>query len=206
MLLRYALGEEKAAQRIEAAVMGALDKGFRTGDIMSPGMVPLFLFYFKSIIASVNSFNYCVLINPFTCFWLFIAPVADCLPYVVRLTSAARKWETSCSRHSKLLNRLLLCTKKERYIVTWLRRERKMLPRCTLFFNPFLRFLGSIGCVEWQEFVVQVMGLTVCAGDKLLQLVEVSSMYQKLISSLRKSRFLPGAGMHAMMLLGNCST
>lgn len=38
MLLRYALGEEKAAQRIEAAVMGALDKGFRTGDIMSPGM------------------------------------------------------------------------------------------------------------------------------------------------------------------------
>lgn len=39
MLLRYALGEENAAQRIEAAVMGALDKGFRTGDIMSPGMV-----------------------------------------------------------------------------------------------------------------------------------------------------------------------
>ncbi|KAG0562693.1 hypothetical protein M758_9G091200 [Ceratodon purpureus] len=38
MLLRYALGEENAAQRIEAAVMGALDKGFRTGDIMSPGM------------------------------------------------------------------------------------------------------------------------------------------------------------------------
>jgi isocitrate/isopropylmalate dehydrogenase len=39
MLLRYALGEENAAQRIEAAVMGALDKGFRTGDIMSPGLV-----------------------------------------------------------------------------------------------------------------------------------------------------------------------
>lgn len=38
MLLRYALGEENAAQRIEAAVMGALDKGFRTGDIMSPGL------------------------------------------------------------------------------------------------------------------------------------------------------------------------
>jgi isocitrate/isopropylmalate dehydrogenase len=39
MLLRYALGEESSAQRIEAAVMSALDKGFRTGDIMSPGMV-----------------------------------------------------------------------------------------------------------------------------------------------------------------------
>lgn len=39
MLLRYALGEESCSQRIEAAVMSALDKGFRTGDIMSPGMV-----------------------------------------------------------------------------------------------------------------------------------------------------------------------
>ena len=39
MLLRYALGEESSAQRIEAAVLSALDKGFRTGDIMSPGMV-----------------------------------------------------------------------------------------------------------------------------------------------------------------------
>ena len=39
MLLRYALGEESSAQRIEAAVVAALDKGFRTGDIMSPGMV-----------------------------------------------------------------------------------------------------------------------------------------------------------------------
>lgn len=49
MLLRYALGEEKAAQRIEAAVMGALDKGFRTGDIMSPGMVFLSFFIFHNI-------------------------------------------------------------------------------------------------------------------------------------------------------------
>eukprot|EP00245_Coleochaete_scutata_P003342 TRINITY_DN14905_c1_g1_i1.p1 TRINITY_DN14905_c1_g1~~TRINITY_DN14905_c1_g1_i1.p1 ORF type:complete len:475 (+),score=119.93 TRINITY_DN14905_c1_g1_i1:70-1425(+) len=37
MMLRYGLGEESAALRIEAAVMAALDAGFRTGDIMSPG-------------------------------------------------------------------------------------------------------------------------------------------------------------------------
>lgn len=39
MLLRYALGEEKAAKRIENAVMDALNRGFRTGDIYSPGNV-----------------------------------------------------------------------------------------------------------------------------------------------------------------------
>ncbi|XP_052175958.1 3-isopropylmalate dehydrogenase 2, chloroplastic-like [Diospyros lotus] len=37
MLLRYGLGEEKAAQRIEAAVLDTLDRGFRTGDIYSGG-------------------------------------------------------------------------------------------------------------------------------------------------------------------------
>ncbi|KAI5660444.1 hypothetical protein M9H77_29237 [Catharanthus roseus] len=37
MLLKYGLGEEKAAQRIEAAVMDALNRGFRTGDIHSAG-------------------------------------------------------------------------------------------------------------------------------------------------------------------------
>ncbi|KAM7253851.1 hypothetical protein ACFE04_031533 [Oxalis oulophora] len=37
MLLRYALGEESAAKRIENAVMDALNKGFRTGDIYSSG-------------------------------------------------------------------------------------------------------------------------------------------------------------------------
>lgn len=39
MLLKYGLGEEKAAQRIEAAVFDALNRGFRTGDIHSPGHV-----------------------------------------------------------------------------------------------------------------------------------------------------------------------
>ena len=38
MLLRYSLGEEAAAKRLEAAVNAALDAGYRTGDIMSPGM------------------------------------------------------------------------------------------------------------------------------------------------------------------------
>ncbi|KAF3518628.1 hypothetical protein DY000_02064363 [Brassica cretica] len=37
MLLKYGLGEEKAAKRIEDAVLGALNKGFRTGDIYSNG-------------------------------------------------------------------------------------------------------------------------------------------------------------------------
>ncbi|EFH47866.1 hypothetical protein ARALYDRAFT_488253 [Arabidopsis lyrata subsp. lyrata] len=37
MLLKYGLGEEKAAKRIEDAVVDALNKGFRTGDIYSPG-------------------------------------------------------------------------------------------------------------------------------------------------------------------------
>ncbi|XP_010244746.1 PREDICTED: 3-isopropylmalate dehydrogenase 2, chloroplastic-like isoform X2 [Nelumbo nucifera] len=37
MLLRYGLGEENAAKRIENAVMETLDKGFRTGDIFSSG-------------------------------------------------------------------------------------------------------------------------------------------------------------------------
>ncbi|KAL1551339.1 3-isopropylmalate dehydrogenase, chloroplastic [Salvia divinorum] len=37
MLLRYGLGEEKAARRIEAAVLDTLDRGYRTGDIYSAG-------------------------------------------------------------------------------------------------------------------------------------------------------------------------
>ncbi|GJN01254.1 hypothetical protein PR202_ga18506 [Eleusine coracana subsp. coracana] len=37
MLLRYGLGEENAAKRIEAAVIETLNHGFRTGDIYSPG-------------------------------------------------------------------------------------------------------------------------------------------------------------------------
>lgn len=39
MLLRYGLGEENAAKRIEDAVLETLSKGFRTGDIFSSGMV-----------------------------------------------------------------------------------------------------------------------------------------------------------------------
>ncbi|KAJ6812945.1 3-isopropylmalate dehydrogenase 2, chloroplastic-like [Iris pallida] len=38
MLLRYALGEENAARRIEDAVIETLNMGFRTGDIFSAGM------------------------------------------------------------------------------------------------------------------------------------------------------------------------
>ncbi|KAH7568128.1 hypothetical protein JRO89_XS07G0243100 [Xanthoceras sorbifolium] len=37
MLLKYGLGEEIAAKRIETAVLDALNKGFRTGDIYSAG-------------------------------------------------------------------------------------------------------------------------------------------------------------------------
>ncbi|CAN1309771.1 3-isopropylmalate dehydrogenase, chloroplastic [Linum perenne] len=37
MLLKYGLGQEKAAERIEKAVLDTLDKGFRTGDIYSAG-------------------------------------------------------------------------------------------------------------------------------------------------------------------------
>ncbi|KAM0061307.1 putative 3-isopropylmalate dehydrogenase [Helianthus debilis subsp. tardiflorus] len=37
MLLKYGLGEVKAAERIELAVLNALDRGFRTGDIYSDG-------------------------------------------------------------------------------------------------------------------------------------------------------------------------
>jgi 3-isopropylmalate dehydrogenase len=38
MLLKYGLNETAAAQRIESAVVQVLDQGYRTGDIMSPGM------------------------------------------------------------------------------------------------------------------------------------------------------------------------
>lgn len=39
MLLKYGLGEESAAKRIEAAVLDTLNRGFRTGDIYSSGTV-----------------------------------------------------------------------------------------------------------------------------------------------------------------------
>lgn len=39
MLLRYGLGEENAAKRIENAVLDALNKGFPTGNIYSAGTV-----------------------------------------------------------------------------------------------------------------------------------------------------------------------
>ncbi|MGK7958128.1 MAG: 3-isopropylmalate dehydrogenase [Crocosphaera sp.] len=38
MMLRYGLNEAKAASRLEKAVLEALAQGYRTGDIMSPGM------------------------------------------------------------------------------------------------------------------------------------------------------------------------
>jgi 3-isopropylmalate dehydrogenase len=37
MLLRYSLGQNSAADAIEAAVRTAIDRGFRTGDIWSEG-------------------------------------------------------------------------------------------------------------------------------------------------------------------------
>lgn len=43
MLLKYGLGEEKAARRIEAAVLDSLNRGFRTGDIHSAGHVSFYL-------------------------------------------------------------------------------------------------------------------------------------------------------------------
>lgn len=39
MLLKYGLGEEDAAKRIEAAVLDTLSRGYRTGDIHSAGNV-----------------------------------------------------------------------------------------------------------------------------------------------------------------------
>lgn len=39
MLLKYGLGQEDAAKRIEAAVLDTLNRGFRTGDIYSSGTV-----------------------------------------------------------------------------------------------------------------------------------------------------------------------
>ncbi len=41
MLLNYGLNETAAAQRIEAAVLRVLAQGYRTGDIMSPGMTAI---------------------------------------------------------------------------------------------------------------------------------------------------------------------
>ncbi|PSN17344.1 3-isopropylmalate dehydrogenase [filamentous cyanobacterium CCP5] len=38
MMLKYGLNEPEAADRIEQSVMQVLDEGYRTGDIMSPGM------------------------------------------------------------------------------------------------------------------------------------------------------------------------
>src|SRR2546427_10688694 len=37
MMLRYSLGQEQAAERIEAAVEKVLDEGLRTADIHTPG-------------------------------------------------------------------------------------------------------------------------------------------------------------------------
>ena len=37
MMCRYGLGLPKVADRLEAAVTGALDAGYRTGDIMQEG-------------------------------------------------------------------------------------------------------------------------------------------------------------------------
>lgn len=41
MMLRYTLGEPRLAGRVERAVAAALDKGFRTSDIHTPGTTPV---------------------------------------------------------------------------------------------------------------------------------------------------------------------
>ncbi|MBI4781911.1 MAG: 3-isopropylmalate dehydrogenase [Oscillatoriophycideae cyanobacterium NC_groundwater_1537_Pr4_S-0.65um_50_18] len=41
MMMRYGLDEPEASDRLEQAVMTVLDEGYRTGDIMSPGMKPV---------------------------------------------------------------------------------------------------------------------------------------------------------------------
>lgn len=41
MLLRYGLGEDKAAEIIENAVLDTLNRGFRTADIYSAGTVSI---------------------------------------------------------------------------------------------------------------------------------------------------------------------
>jgi 3-isopropylmalate dehydrogenase len=41
MMLRYGLDQPEAADRLEQAVLTVLDEGYRTGDIMSPGMKPV---------------------------------------------------------------------------------------------------------------------------------------------------------------------
>lgn len=46
MLLKYGLGEQKAADRIETAVLDTLNRGFRTGDIYSEGNVCTSFFFF----------------------------------------------------------------------------------------------------------------------------------------------------------------
>lgn len=41
MMLRYGLNQPQAANQIEAAVITVLDQGYRTGDIMADGMIPV---------------------------------------------------------------------------------------------------------------------------------------------------------------------
>lgn len=57
MLLKYGLGQENAAKRIEAAVLDTLNRGFRTGDIYSSGTVCTFyiLFVVGYIFAATES-------------------------------------------------------------------------------------------------------------------------------------------------------
>ena len=62
MLLRYGLGEEKAAKRIENAVMDTLNRGFRTGDIYSAGTVS---------ISFINVEKTFVLFSPTSDYFLF---------------------------------------------------------------------------------------------------------------------------------------
>ncbi|KAL6559785.1 3-isopropylmalate dehydrogenase, chloroplastic [Orobanche gracilis] len=54
MLLKYGLGQEKAARRIEVAVLDTLDRGFRTSDIYSDGLGAVGGFNFSSVRAECS--------------------------------------------------------------------------------------------------------------------------------------------------------
>lgn len=55
MLLKYGLGEDKVAERIENAVLDTLNRGFRTADIHSAGTVSMPF----SLLAFMSKFLHC---------------------------------------------------------------------------------------------------------------------------------------------------
>lgn len=97
MLLKYGLGEEKAAERIENAVLDTLNRGFRTADIYSAGLVSMsfsllaliskgfyvalnglgshMLWLFSLLTSSVCDISTCLstfLASPLCCVWRYL--------------------------------------------------------------------------------------------------------------------------------------